>query len=221
MAQIAILLFDRVEALDAVGPYQVFNYWPGAKTHFVGLEPGPKSTATATGSPLGLIADKALEEVPAPEMIVVPGGEGTRALMHDARVLDWLRSAHRTSRWTTSVCTGSLVLGAAGILDGRRATSHWAFVDRLSAFGAQPTGERVVQDGKVVTAAGVSSGIDMALTLLQREEGDELAQTIQLGIEYDPDPPVDAGSPAKAPAAMVSRMKAAMDEAEAAHTADA
>ena len=214
MSEIAILLFDGVEALDAVGPYQVFNYWPGAKTQFVALDPGPKSTATATGSPLGLIADKALEEVPRPDLIVVPGGDGTRALMRDPRVLDWLRSAHHSSRWTTSVCTGSLVLGAAGILDGVKATSHWAFVDRLSAFGARPTGERVVQDGKVVTAAGVSAGIDMALTLLQREEGDELAQTIQLGIEYDPEPPVDAGSPKKAPAAMVSRMKAAMDQAE-------
>jgi transcriptional regulator GlxA family with amidase domain len=142
-------------------------------------------------------------------VVLVPGGQGNRPLMRDSEVLDWLRVAHERSTWTTSVCTGALVLGAAGILDGKRATTHWAFLDRLSELGAEPVSERVVEDGKVVTAAGVSAGIDMALTLAARIAGNEVAQAIQLGIEYDPRPPFDAGSPSKASHEVIELVRAA------------
>jgi transcriptional regulator GlxA family with amidase domain len=145
--------------------------------------------------------------VTAPDIVVVPGGWGSRALEHDDEVLEWVRCAHATSTWTTSVCTGSLILGAAGVLDGLEATTHWAQLDRLREFGAMPTGRRVVPQGKVVTAAGVSSGIDMALWLAAEVAGVEWAQGIQLGIEYDPQPPFDAGSPDKAPAAVVTLLR--------------
>jgi transcriptional regulator GlxA family with amidase domain len=194
--RIAILIFDRLTALDAVGPYEVLSRLPGATVSFVAVEPGPKRTDTGA---LALTADRSLADLPDPEIVLVPGGAGNRPLLGDAAVLDWLRTAHETTRWTTSVCTGSLVLAAAGILDGKRATTHWAYLDRLRELGAEPVAERVVEDGKVMTAAGVSAGIDMALTLTARIAGDEVAQAIQLGIEYDPQPPFDSGSPAKAP----------------------
>jgi transcriptional regulator GlxA family with amidase domain len=193
--RIAILIFDRLTALDAIGPYEVLSRLPGAELRFVATEPGPKRTDTGA---LGVQADLALAELPDPDVVLVPGGEGNRPLMEDPEVLGWLRGAHETSTWTTSVCTGALVLGAAGILDGKRATTHWAFLDRLPELGAEPVSERVVEDGKVITAAGVSAGIDMALTLAARIAGDAVAQAIQLGIEYDPQPPFDAGSPSKA-----------------------
>ena len=147
---------------------------------------------------LTLTADRALDDITAPEVIVMPGGYGTRELMHDERMLSWVRAVHETSAWTTSVCTGSLVLGAAGILDGLEATTHWGMMDTLGKLGATPVNRRVVEQGKVITAAGVSSGIDMALTLAARIAGDQIAQAIQLAIEYDPDPPFDSGSVAKA-----------------------
>src|SRR5581483_827300 len=146
----------------------------------------PKRTETRM---LALTADGSLDELTDPEVIVVPGGFGTRELMDDERLLGWLRTAHESSQWTTSVCTGSLLLAAAGILDGIEATSHWLELETLSQYGATPVARRVVEQGKVITAAGVSSGIDMALTLAARIAGDELAQAIQLGIEYDPEPP--------------------------------
>jgi transcriptional regulator GlxA family with amidase domain len=179
---------------------------PGWEVRFVAREPGEQR---ADSGSLGLIADHSLEEVGEPDIVLVPGGAGNRKILYDERVIGWLQAAHRQSRWTTSVCTGSLVLGAAGLLDGKRATSHWLYVGRLSEFGAQPVRERVVVDGKIVTAAGVSAGIDMALRLVAREAGDEVAQAIQLGIEYDPQPPFDAGSPAAAPAEVVSAVRAA------------
>jgi putative intracellular protease/amidase len=194
---IAILLFDRLTALDAVGPYEVLSRLPGATVTFVAREPGP--TRTDTGA-LALIADAALDDLPHPEVLLVPGGPGQVDAEHDEAVLEWLRTAHETTTWTTSVCTGSLVLGAAGLLEGKRATTYWLALELLAQHGAIPTDERVVVDGKVVTAAGVSSGIDMALTLAARIGGDDLAQMLQLGIEYDPQPPFDAGSEAKAPA---------------------
>jgi transcriptional regulator GlxA family with amidase domain len=193
--QIAILIFDGLTALDAIGPYEVLSRLPGAELRFVAKQAGPKRTDTGA---LGVEADLALADLDAPEVVVVPGGPGSRPLMGDPEVLEWLRAAHRGSTWTTSVCTGALVLGAAGILDGKRATTHWAFLDRLPEFGAEPLATRVVEDGKVITAAGVSAGIDMALTLASRLAGDQVAQTIQLGIQYDPDPPFDSGSPRKA-----------------------
>jgi transcriptional regulator GlxA family with amidase domain len=204
--RIAILIFDDLTALDAIGPYEVLSRLPGAELRFVAKEPGQKRTDTGA---LGVQADLAIADLPDPDVVLVPGGEGNRPLMRDSEVLDWLRVAHESSTWTTSVCTGALVLGAAGILDGKRATTHWAFLDRLSELGAEPVTERVVEDGKVITAAGVSAGIDMALTLAARIAGDEVAQAIQLGIEYDPQPPFDAGSPSKASPEVIELVRAA------------
>jgi transcriptional regulator GlxA family with amidase domain len=204
--QIAILIFDGLTALDAIGPYEVLSRLPGAELRFVAKQPGPKRTDTGA---LGVQADLAIADLPGPDVVLVPGGKGSRPLMRDSEVLDWLRVAHERSTWTTSVCTGALVLGAAGILDGKRATTHWAFLDRLSELGAEPVTERVVEDGKVITAAGVSAGIDMALTLAARIAGDEVAQAIQLGIEYDPRPPFDAGSPSKASPEVIELVRAA------------
>ena len=194
--EIAIPIFDRFTALDAVGPYEVLSRLPDARVRFVAQEPGPKQTETGM---LSLTAEAALEDVPSPDVLVVPGGFGTRPLMKDEAMLDWIRGVHETSQWTTSVCTGSLLLAAAGLLDGLEATSHWGALDLLAQYGAKPTQRRVVEQGKIITAAGVSSGIDMALTLAARIAGDEVAQAIQLGIEYDPQPPFDSGSLAKAP----------------------
>ena len=194
--EVAILIFEDLAALDAVGPYEVLSRLPGAQVRFVAAEAGPKTTDTRS---LALVAEHPLSDVPRPEVVVVPGGIGTRALLEDDATLRWLRAAHESSRWTTSVCTGSLLLGAAGILDGLRATTHWAVRDQLAAFGADPISERVVEQGKVLTAAGVSAGIDMALTLAHRLAGEDVAQAVQLMLEYDPQPPFDAGSPAKAP----------------------
>src|SRR5215471_6507187 len=202
--EIAILLFDRLTALDAVGPYEVLSRIPSATVKFVAKEPGPKRTDIGS---LALVADYSLDQVPSPDIIVVPGGPGQTALMNDERVLKWIRRAHEGSKWTTSVCTGSLVLGAAGLLKGLKATSHWLAYDALRSLGAEAVSDRVVIEGKIITAAGVSAGIDMALTLVAREFGDDLAQAIQLGIEYDPQPPFDAGSPRKAPAPVVERLK--------------
>jgi putative intracellular protease/amidase len=198
--KIAIPIFNQVTALDAIGPYEVLSRLPGAELKFLSFEPGPVRTDNGM---LALHADGALEDMPDPDIFVVPGGFGTRRLMHDERMLAWVRQAHETSQWTTSVCTGSLVLGAAGLLDGLKATTHWAAMDTLATTGARPTGRRVVPQGKIVTAAGVSSGIDMALYLAGQVAGDVVAQAIQLGIEYDPQPPYDAGSPEKAPAEIV------------------
>jgi len=200
-----IPIFDGITALDAVGPYEVLSRLPGAELKFAALEPGPKRTENDV---LALFADHALAELPHPEVVVVPGGFGTRALMHDEAMLDWVRGAHERSEWTTSVCTGALILGAAGILRGLKATTHWLSLDMLRDLGAEPTLERVVEEGKVITAAGVSSGIDMALRLAASIAGDEVAQGIQLAIEYDPQPPFDAGSPEKAPEAIVERLRA-------------
>ncbi|MGW4565985.1 DJ-1/PfpI family protein [Streptomyces sp. NPDC004561] len=203
--QIAIVLFDRFTALDAVGPYEMLCRVPDAETVFVAQRPGPVRNDRGD---LALVADKALEEVPHPDIVLVPGGPGQSAQMENETLLDWLRTADATSTWTTSVCTGSLLLAAAGLLEGRRATSHWLALGTLAEFGAEPTGERVVTDGKFITAAGVSSGIDMGLTLVGRVAGDEYAQLVQLGTEYDPRPPYDAGSPHKAPAALVEELRA-------------
>jgi putative intracellular protease/amidase len=202
--KIAIPIFDKVTALDAVGPYEVLSRLPGAELKFVGFEPGPVKTDNRM---LSLHVETALEDFADPDVLVVPGGFGTRPLMKDERMLAWVRQVHQTSQWTTSVCTGSLVLGAAGLLDGLEATTHWAAMDVLERLGARPTGRRVVEQGKIITAAGVSSGIDMALRLAGHIAGDQVAQAIQLGIEYDPQPPYDAGSPEKAPADVVALVR--------------
>ena len=203
--QVAIPLFDGLTALDAVGPYEVLSRAPGWEVVFAAAEPGPRRTDNGV---LSLTAEASLDDVGRPDIIVVPGGVGTRTGSNGALV-EWIRSVHEHTRWTTSVCTGSLLLGQAGVLDGLRATGHWLWLDALREYGAEPTLERVVEQGKVITAAGVSSGIDMALRLLQLEVGTELAQAVQLSIEYDPQPPVDAGSPAKAPPAIVELVRQA------------
>ncbi|MEY2474344.1 MAG: hypothetical protein QOK28_3673 [Actinomycetota bacterium] len=203
---IAIVAFDNMAALDAIGPFEVLAHLPDATLHWVGLNTGLVRTEENSG--VGINVDEVLEDVPHPDIIVVPGGRGEQALRDDARFMTWLKAAHETSTWTTSVCTGSLLLGAAGLLAGKRATSHWLALDTLKTFGAEPTLERVVTEGKIITAAGVSSGIDMALTLAAHVAGDFVAQTIQLGIEYDPQPPFDAGSPAKAPQESVDFLRA-------------
>ncbi|WP_327707682.1 DJ-1/PfpI family protein [Streptomyces sp. NBC_00464] len=203
--QIAIVLFDRFTALDAVGPYEILSCAPGAETVFVAESAG--EVRNDRGS-LALVAERTLDDVPAPDLVIVPGGPGQNAQMDNETLLGWLRRSDATSTWMTSVCTGSLLLGAAGLLEGRRATSHWLALETLKEYGAEPTGDRVVTDGKYVTAAGVSSGIDMGLTLLGRIAGDEHAQAVQLLAEYDPQPPYDAGSPEKAPAALVEKWRA-------------
>ncbi|MDX6584108.1 MAG: hypothetical protein QOI10_3292 [Solirubrobacterales bacterium] len=202
--KIAILIFDKLTALDAIGPYEVLSRLPGAELSFVAKQTGTKRTDTGA---LGISADVALDQLTDPDIVLVPGGEGNRPLLEDDEVLDWLRAVHETSTWTTSVCTGSLVLGAAGILEGKRATSHWAYREQLRQYGAEVVAERYVVDGKIVTAAGVSAGIDMALHLASLEVNEDLARGIQLGIEYDPAPPFDAGSPEKADPRLVELVR--------------
>jgi putative intracellular protease/amidase len=205
--QIAVALFDQLTALDAIGPYEVLQRLPGATVTFVGERPGVVRTDNGF---LGLQIDAAFGDVPAPDVVVIPGGVGTRPLIADPEhpILAWVRQAHATSRFTTSVCTGSLVLGAAGLLDGLTATTHWGAYDILRRLGAEPTGERVVEhlDRRILTAAGVSSGIDMALRLSELLVDDIAAKAMQLMIEYDPQPPFDAGSVDKAGDEVMARL---------------
>ena len=193
--RIAIPLYDRFTALDAVGPYEVLSRLPGARVTWLAHEPGVVRTDNGM---LGIEATAAFEDLPDPEILMVPGGTGTNDFLQDERLVGWIRGAHATSDWTTSVCTGSLLLGAAGVLDGLEATTHWLDMDDLERYGARPMGQRVVEQGKVITAAGVSSGIDMGLVLAAKIAGPEVARAIQLGIEYDPQPPFDSGSVEKA-----------------------
>jgi len=200
--QIAIPLFDGVTALDAVGPYEVLQRLPAAKVRFVGHRPG---TVRTDNGFLGLRVDRSFSDVRSPDIVLVPGGIGTRSLVHDQPVLDWVQKAHDTSRFTTSVCTGSLVLAAAGLLDGLEATTHFTAMGLLEKYGARPTHRRVVEAGKIITAAGVSSGIDMALRLAERLTDATTAKALQLMIEYDPQPPHDAGAIHKVDASVVGR----------------
>jgi len=203
---IAIALFPRVTALDAIGPYEVLQRLPGATVTFVGAERGEVRTDNGF---LGLTVDATFDEVPSPDVVVVPGGVGTRVLLERGEpLLDWVREAHRTSRWTTSVCTGALVLAAAGLLDGLTATTHWASYDALAELGARPTPQRVVEhiEQRIITAAGVSSGIDMALRLAELLVDADAARAMQLMIEYDPQPPFDAGNVDAAGDAVMARV---------------
>jgi putative intracellular protease/amidase len=198
--RIVFFLYEGLTTLDIIGPHDVLSRLPGVDAISVSKHGGP--VAADTGA-LGLTATHAMADVDHCDVLVVPGGlAGTFAAMEDPETLDWIRSVTTDATWVCSVCTGALILGAAGLLDGKRATTHWGAVDLLPAYGAEPVRERVVFDGNVVTGAGVSAGIDFALTLAARIAGDEVAQTIQLGIEYDPSPPFDCGSPDKAPAAV-------------------
>jgi transcriptional regulator GlxA family with amidase domain len=206
---IAFLLYDNMTSLDFIGPYQVLALVPKVRIHLVATEAGPVRTDMG----LRMYADKRLEEVPRADIIVVPGSPDPSKVMGDERVLSWLRALDATSKWTTSVCTGALILGAAGLLKGKRATTHWSATEQLKNFGATPVEERVVFDGKVVAAAGVSAGIDMALSLVAREFGELTAQCIQLGIEYDPAPPFQTGSLRVAPPSVVQATQALLQQA--------
>lgn len=195
--QTVIPLFDRFTAPDAIGPYEVLQRIPEIDITFIGHERGEVRSDRGF---LGAMCDGTFEEFPEPDLIVFPGGPGTRQLMHDEQVHEWLHHAHETTRYTTSVCTGSLVLGGAGLLDGLTATTHWGAYEPLEQTGATPTAERMVEhlDRRIITAAGVSSGIDMALRLVEILYDRTAAEACQLMIEYDPQPPFDAGSVAKA-----------------------
>ncbi len=208
--QIAILLYPGVTALDAVGPWEVFSRLPDTEVRFVGKEIGPVRTE---GGTLLLGVTHRIADTPSPDVVLVPGGTTTPGQMVDDQLLDWLRQVHVTTTWTTSVCTGSLILGAAGILKGLPATSHWYKIGVLTIMGAQPRpDERIVRAGKVVTAAGVSAGIDLALWLAGEIAGRERAEAIQLTIEYDPHPPFDAGHMSKASEKVRDLGRRIMDE---------
>jgi transcriptional regulator GlxA family with amidase domain len=193
---IAIPLYPEFTSLDAIGPYQVLQHVPGADIRFCAVERG---LVTDDAGHLHVEVHHTLDDLPSPDVVVVPGGFVSRRMGREGGPLvDWLTAVHPTTTWTTSVCTGALLLGAAGILDGLTATTHWTAYDELARHGATPTEQRVVVQGKVITAAGVSAGIDMGLTLAAELTGPEIAKAIQLGIEYDPQPPFDSGSPSKA-----------------------
>lgn len=210
--KIAFLFYEGMTALDAVGPHEILCRLPGSEVFRAAKIAGP----VCTDSGLMLTADHPLSAITQTDILFIPGAGSAATLRNHPEILDWVRSIHRTTTWTTSVCTGSLILGAAGILKGLRATSHWAALDRLKLCGAVPIEARIVEDGKVMTAAGVSAGIDMALTLAAKIAGPQFAKSMQLGIEYDPQPPFDAGSPRKADPtlckALKSRLVAAFEE---------
>jgi transcriptional regulator GlxA family with amidase domain len=186
---IAIALYDRFTALDCVGPYDVLSRLPGARVHWLAAQTGP----VRADAGLVVQAQATFDDVPQPDVLLVPGGMRFPSHDEDPELLGWIASAHEHTTWTTSVCTGSLALGAAGVLEGVAATSHWAAIDALTQYGAVPTPDRVVFAGKIATAAGVSAGIDLALALAARIADRATAEAIQLGIEYDPEPPFDSG----------------------------
>ena len=192
--EIALFVFDRMTALDAVGPLEIIGRVPGADIRIVG-----KTAGALRAGHIGLSADYAMADVTTPDILLIPGAADMSHVTSDDEVLDWVRMVDVNTAWTTSVCTGALVLGAAGILEGKRATTHWSAMKQLAGYGAIPVEERVVTDGKIMTGAGVSAGIDMALTLLAEVAGVEHAQFVQLMTEYDPQPPFAAGSLKSAP----------------------
>jgi transcriptional regulator GlxA family with amidase domain len=195
--QIAIALFPEVSILDAIGPYGVFTSMPDAEVVVCAARKGPLADA---GGRLHIDIHHSLDDVPNPDVLLVPGGNVCRQMARDGDpIVDWIRAAHEHTTFTTAVCTGTLLLGAAGLLQGLRATTHWVAYDELRRYGAEPTEQRVVFEDKVVTGAGVSAGIDLALEVVARLSGPDVAQSTQLLIEYDPQPPFDTGSPSKAP----------------------
>jgi transcriptional regulator GlxA family with amidase domain len=218
--EVALVLYPKFTMLDIVGPFQVLGDLPDVEIRWVASSPGYVVDHTGHS---GLIATSSLDDVPRPDVVIVPGGFGDTEL--DRELVAWLRRVHETTTWTTSVCTGSIYLAAAGILTDIDASTHWARTERLEQLGAHYVAERVVERGKIITAAGVSSGIDMGLVLLDRLFGPERAQMMQLAIEYDPQPPFDAGSPTKAPKEIVELLRPIMadtlsDDAVAKVTAD-
>lgn len=204
--RIAFLFYEGMTALDAIGPHEILCRVPGAEMFRVARTSGP----VRTDSGVILTAEHPLSAINQADVLLIPGASSATSLYKHPEILNWVRSIHGTTTWTTSVCTGSLILGAAGILKGIRATSHWAAIERLKAWGAEPVNNRVVVDGKVITAAGVSAGIDMALMLAAKIAGPQFAQSMQLGIEYDPEPPFNSGSPAKADPILCKAVKSLM-----------
>jgi len=205
--QIVILLYPDMTALDAIGPYELLARLPEATLTFAAEKAGPIVTDTGF---LTLEAKRSLSEIAVTDLLLIPGGPGDAAVRANSALTSEIRRLHESTTFTTSVCTGSLILGAAGLLSGLRATTHWTQLETLREYGAEPTGERVVEQGKIITAAGVSAGIDMALRIAQQIVGDDFAQALQLGIEYDPQPPFDSGSPEKAPPHVVELVRASM-----------
>lgn len=203
--QIGLLLFPAITQLDMTGPYEVFSKFPRARVHLVARDLEP----VAAEGGMRILPTTSFADCPALDLICVPGGAGVNALLNDDIVLDFVRRQAKGARYVTSVCTGALVLGAAGLLAGKRATTHWMSRDMLAAFGAIPVHARTVIDGKVITGGGVTAGIDFALALAAEAFGPELAKSIQLAIEYDPRPPFDAGSPERAGPELVARARVA------------
>lgn len=201
--EIGFLVFPRHTPLDLVGPWEVLSRMPDAQLHLIWTRPGP---VQAYGK-MEISATVAFEDVPRLDILVVPGGPGQLALMKHASLLEFIRKQAESATWVCSVCTGALLLAQAGVLKGRKATTHWLARDALKSLGVKVVEARYVIDGKFATSAGVSAGIDLALEIVKRVAGEEVAKSIQLAIEYDPDPPFDAGSPSKAPAAIVARLR--------------
>jgi transcriptional regulator GlxA family with amidase domain len=194
MKKVGLVLYPRFTALDIVGPFQTLVDVPGLNVFFVAAQKGP--VVDHTGK-LTLEATHSFDEIDSLDVLVVPGGMADRGIDANNDVVQFIKKIHPTTTWTTSVCTGSIFLAHAGVLNGLTATTHWASYDRLQALGAIPTEQRVIQEGKIITAAGVSSGIDMGLVLVAAMEGEDMAKLIQLAIEYDPQPPFDSGAPSK------------------------
>lgn len=203
--KVGLVLYPKFTALDIVGPFQTLVDVPGVDAFFVAKQAGPVVDHTGR---LTLTATMAFDEVDSLDVVVVPGGFADGHIQPGDDVVEFIKRIHPTTQWTTSVCTGSIYLAHAGLLAGTTATSHWAAYSRLAALGALPTETRVVEVGKIITAAGVSSGIDMGLTLVARLAGDDMAKSIQLAIEYDPQPPFDSGAPSKASPEILSLVSA-------------
>lgn len=200
---ITFLFYEGMTTLDIIAPHEVLARLPDATIQRVAKRAG----TVRAGFNLELTAEYALSQITQTDILVVPGGGNATSLSHEPEILAWIKAIHQTTQWTTSVCTGSLILGAAGLLQGKQATTHWAVLDRLSLWGAIPLSQRVVEDGKIITAAGVSAGIDMALLLAAKVAGQQVAETLQLGIEYDPEPPFNAGSPDKVKPEIVAALR--------------
>lgn len=204
--QIVFLFYDGMTALDVVGPHEILCRISGTSIKRVAKSPGK----VKTDSGIVLYADDTLSDVLNADILFIPGAGNATTLQKYPEILDWVRLIHSKTTWTTSVCTGSLILGAAGILSGVNATTHWAAIDRLSKWGAEPIKKRIVESGKIITAAGVSAGIDMALTLAAKISGEHVAKILQLGIEYDPEPPFNSGSPEKADPELLENLRKRM-----------
>ncbi len=207
--KIAILLFDNYTALDVIGPYEVLSKIPDSKIYLAAVKPG----LYKDGRGLQTSAEYSLTEIPNPDILVIPGGMGVDSILDNQEVLSWIQKAHATSQWTVSVCSGALLLGAAGLLKGCKATTHWARMEQLKQYGAILLKERYVKDGKIITSAGVSAGIDMSLYLASLVMDEGFAKVVQLSIEYDPQPPFDSGTPEKAPKDILERVMKARNQA--------